>query len=260
MIRARPKEIAIDTPEGVRFSLALAGPGARFAAWTIDLLIVAAATSSLGKALAAFQGINPDVVRAVTTAGYFVISIGYGIAAEWFWRGQTVGKRVLKLRVVDAQGLQLEFSQILIRNLLRVVDLLPALYLVGGAAVLLTRDAQRLGDMAANTVVIQQRPDGSVDIARITVGRYNSLLENRTLAARLRQKAMPELVAIAYEALVRRDEMEPLARVEVFRQAAERLRELSPFPEALTEGMTEEQFVRAALAAIYQVDNAHKIA
>lgn len=251
MIAARPREIAIDTPEGVRFNLALAGPGARFAAGLIDFAIVIAATSSLAKVLGVFQGINADLVRAITTAGYFVISIGYAIAAEWIWRGQTVGKRVMKLRVVDSQGLQLEFQQILIRNLLRVVDILPALYLVGGAAVLLTRDAQRLGDMAANTVVIRQREGTAVDIARITVGRYNSLLENRMLAARLRQKAKPDLISAAYEALVRRDEMEPEARIEVFRRAAEQLRGLSPFPEELTEGMTDEQFVRAALAAIY---------
>jgi len=251
MILARAREVNIDTPEGVRFSLALAGPGARFAAWLIDLLVIAAATSTVAKVLFLLHGISSDLVAALTAIGYFAISVGYGIALEWFWHGQTIGKRVLHLRVVAAQGLQLQWSQILIRNLLRFVDSLPALYLVGGAALLLTRDAQRLGDMAANTVVIRQLGGAPFDVAHVTVGRYNSLLENRPLAARLRQKARPELVAIAYEALARRDAIEPAARVEVFRQTAAELRALVQFPEPLTEGMTDEQYVRAALEVIY---------
>ena len=74
---------------------------------------------------------------------------------EWYWRGQTVGKRVLKLRVMDEQALRLEFSQIVVRNLLRFVDFLPGLYLVGGTACVLSRRFQRLGDLAANTIVVR---------------------------------------------------------------------------------------------------------
>ncbi len=60
----------------------------------------------------------------------------------------------MRLRVTDVHGLQLQFSQVVIRNLLRFVDSLPALYLVGGAACLINRRAQRLGDFAANTIVV----------------------------------------------------------------------------------------------------------
>ena len=55
----------------------------------------------------------------------FAISVGYAIFTEWFWRGQTVGKRLLRLRVIEEQGLRLQFSQIVTRNLLRFVDMLP---------------------------------------------------------------------------------------------------------------------------------------
>lgn len=250
MIASADREVAIDTPEGVRFTLPLAGPGARFAAWTIDLVISIAAIMTLGKAFAIFQGIDADIVRAILTLSYFAITVGYGIAFEWWWRGQTIGKRVLGLRVVDAQGMQLEWSQILIRNLLRVVDLLPALYLVGGAAMLWTRNAQRLGDMAANTLVVRRREGTVIDPARIDVGRYNSLRENRPLAARLRQKMRPELAAVAYEAVLRRDEIDPIARIELFGQIAKDLRTVVQFPNELTEGMTDEQYVRAALDAV----------
>ena len=67
---------------------------------------------------------------------YFVVWIGYGILFEWFWRGQTPGKRLFRLRVMDVNGLRLQFHQILMRNLLRAVDSLPACYLVGGLACL----------------------------------------------------------------------------------------------------------------------------
>src|SRR5262249_58768067 len=62
---------------------------------------------------------------------------------EWYWRGQTVGKRMLRLRVVDRQGLRLQPSQIITRNLLRFVDGLPAFYMLGGLTSLLNRQIGR---------------------------------------------------------------------------------------------------------------------
>ena len=59
------------------------------------------------------------IVIALAILVFFVAQIGYGFFCEWLWRGQTVGKWMLRLRVVDAYGLQLQFSQIVIRNLLR---------------------------------------------------------------------------------------------------------------------------------------------
>src|SRR5262249_60467600 len=96
---------------------------------------------------------SADFAAAVRVLLFFVITVGYGIASEWYWRGQTVGKRLLRLRVVDRQGLRLQPSQIVTRNLLRFADGLPAFYLLGGLTSLLNRHGQRLGDIAANTVV-----------------------------------------------------------------------------------------------------------
>ena len=81
---------------------------------------------------------------AAQLIGYFALSIGYGMFTEWYWRGQTIRKRLLRLRVVDAQGLKLNFNQIALRNLLRCVDLLPAFYALGGAVSLLNRQSQQL--------------------------------------------------------------------------------------------------------------------
>jgi uncharacterized RDD family membrane protein YckC len=244
------REVAIETPEGVRFALPLAGVGSRFLAWVIDAAAIGAAVSFAGKITSIVAPISKDWMAALSVITFFLISMGYGIAFEWFWRGQTLGKRVLRLRVVDAGGLKLEFSQIAVRNLLRLVDALPLLYLVGGAAVLLTRDAQRLGDLAANTIVVRHRRDLNFDITRIAPEKFNTLLEYPHLAARLRQKVSPELLAIAYEALIRRDELDPAARLEVFRRTAARLKELVSFPEEAIAALTDEHYVRAAVDVV----------
>lgn len=246
----RRREIVIETPEGVRFALPLAGPAARFLAWVIDALAIGAAMWILSE-LTRFAGrINGDWLVAFMTIAYFVISIGYGMACEWWWRGQTIGKRVMHLRVVDAQGLKLHFSQIAIRNLLRFLDALPLLYMVGGAAMALTRDSQRLGDLAANTAVIRHRDTALADLTTLAAGKFNSLREYPHLAARLRQKAPPELVEIAIQALARRDELDPASRVELFEKLAARFRALVPFPEEAAGALTDEQYVRGALEVI----------
>ncbi|HMK50460.1 MAG TPA: RDD family protein, partial [Thermodesulfovibrionales bacterium] len=162
------------TPEGIRFSLLLAGPVTRFLAWSVDFAVISAATGMIGVFLGLLRIISSDLAGAVTAIAFFSISIGYGIATEWFWKGQTLGKRLLNLRVMDVQGLRLHFSQIMIRNLLRFVDGLPVLYLVGGLACLLSAKDQRLGDIAANTIVIRNPKISDPDLSQLLAGKYNS--------------------------------------------------------------------------------------
>src|SRR5258706_6959607 len=123
-------KLLIRTPEGIVFSQVLAGPMSRFLAWLIDLFIVMALASLISVVLAVLQWISVGFAQAVGLLLQFILMLGYGICGEWFWRGQTFGKRMLRLRVVDAHGLRLKFSQGVIRNLLRVVDMLPGLFLV----------------------------------------------------------------------------------------------------------------------------------
>ena len=165
----------IRTPEGIVFSQLLAGPVARSSAWFIDLMVIMACMTALNYALILLQVISPDFARAMSALGYFVISIGYGALCEWGWRGQTIGKRMLRLRVVDAQGLRLQFNQIMMRNLLRFVDCLPGLYFVGGVACLMNRKCQRLGDLAANTIVVRYPRVTEPDLEQLLAGKFNSL-------------------------------------------------------------------------------------
>ena len=143
----RTNTLLIRTPEGVVFAQTLAGPVTRFLAWMFDLLCILLIMSVLQIITTFVLLVSPALGSALTVVFGFVVTVGYGMAFEWLWRGQTVGKRLLRLRVVDAAGLRLQFSQVAIRNLLRVVDLLPGVYLVGGVAALCSRKAQRLGDL-----------------------------------------------------------------------------------------------------------------
>ncbi len=100
--------LVIRTPEGIEFALRLAGPFSRMLALAIDLAVVAMLGSLLQKVLGPLLIFGQDFEEALRVVLYFAISLIYGAAAEWLWRGQTVGKRLLHLRVVDARGLRLE--------------------------------------------------------------------------------------------------------------------------------------------------------
>jgi len=178
MHEEKTSTVVIQTPEGILFPLLLAGPITRFFAWAIDFACIIAATTVLSYLTLLLRIVSLDLAMASTILCYFGISIGYGIFMEWRWRGQTIGKRLLRLRVIDEQGLRLQFSQVVIRNLLRFVDMLPMFYLVGALACLINRRAQRLGDYAANTIVIRNRPGVEIDIQGIASGKYNSFREH----------------------------------------------------------------------------------
>jgi hypothetical protein len=195
---------------------------------------------------------SPDVVMAFKVLVYFVVSVGFGMACEWFWRGRTPGKRVMRLRVVDLEGLRLSFSQVAIRNLTRVVDLLPGLYGVGAAAMLMSSRAQRLGDIAANTLVIHQPKVTDPDVSRVLAGRFNSLRRHPHLEARLRQQVPPAEAALALRALMRRDQLEDRERVKVFGEIADVWRRRVPFPEEDVAGLTDEQYVRSCVDSLFR--------
>jgi uncharacterized RDD family membrane protein YckC len=226
----------------------------RALAWAIDFAAIGAASSMTAKVAQALGILSVDFARALGVALYFAISICYGIVFEWRWRGQTLGKRVLGLRVVDAQGLRLQFTQVALRNLLRAIDMMPIFYLVGGVAALVSRKGQRLGDLAANTIVAHERQWEEPDLDQIAPAKYNSLLAYPHLAARLRSLASPEAVGMAVQAVAQRDGYAPAARVELFRELADYFRSLVQFPEAALEGLTDEQYVRSALRVIYNAN------
>jgi uncharacterized RDD family membrane protein YckC len=248
----RNSALLIETPEGVTFSYELATPVVRAFAWVVDATVLGGISYAISQISALLRVFSPDWATGVGTVSFFALSILYGIFCEWRWRGQTIGKRLFGLRVIDSHGLRLRLSQVVLRNLMRLFDSLPLLYLVGAAASVCSRNLQRLGDMVANTVVVRERRWEDPDIERIAPAKYNSLLAWPHLAARLRSVAEPEAVAMAVRAVTRRDEYAPAARIELFAMLAEHFRSLAAFPEAALEGISDEEFVRSVLRVIYR--------
>jgi uncharacterized RDD family membrane protein YckC len=247
----RGNTLHIKTPEGITFALLLAGPVARFQAWVIDLACVFVIMMAIGMGIQFTGIISPDFAQAAAIISYFVVSIGYGILCEWHFKGQTLGKRLMSIRVMDIQGLRLQFSQIVVRNLLRFIDSLPACYLVGGLSCLLSPKAQRLGDLAANTIAVREPRIPRPDLEQLLTHKYNSLREHPHLAARLRQRTSPFEATIALQALLRRDALDPAARVDLFAQIAAHFKQILPLPQEITDGITEEQFVRNVVEVLF---------
>ncbi|HTR42439.1 MAG TPA: RDD family protein [Pseudomonadales bacterium] len=244
--------LVIRTPEGIVFSQQLGGPVSRFFAWFIDQLCIHLILSVIGTFIAIFGILSIGFAIAFYIIGWFVISIGYGIFFEWNWRGQTIGKRLFRLRVMDVEGMRIQFNQIVVRNLLRFVDSLPFAYFVGGVTCWLNSKCQRLGDIAANTVVIRSPKVLEPDLDQILAGKFNSLRQFPHLAARLRQNTLPAEAGIALQALLRRDELDPVARVEMFGDLAAHFRTKVEFPAEATEGVADEQYLRNVVDVLYR--------
>ena len=252
MNHALRKRIQIQTPEGVAFSLYLAGPFTRFLAWLIDVLVISAVSSAVFSIAGFLGAVVGNVSFAFAILFIFAFGFGYRIVMEWRFRGQTLGKRMLRLRVMDAGGLRLQLNQIVLRNLIRVVDMLPFAYALGGGTMLFNARNQRLGDIAANSIVTYLPQDAAPDFAKVLPGKYNSFRDFPHLEGRLRQQVSPEEADLLVRALIRRDDLDPAARVRIFKEFTEHFRGKVEFPDAAVTGITDEQYLRNTVDSIFR--------
>ena len=149
-------ELVVTTPERVSFQFQLAGVGTRAIAQILDLLILAGVLLGVFFVAAAVGQSGLDVLGyLVAVIGAFVVVFGYFWACEAFWSGQTVGKKVFRLRAVGDRGEPMTFFQAGIRNLVRLVDFLPYGYGVGMVVLFMNGKGKRLGDIAAGTIVVK---------------------------------------------------------------------------------------------------------
>jgi uncharacterized RDD family membrane protein YckC len=200
-----------ETPENVQVHYEPAGLGTRFVAWFVDQVLVWVLSIALIVVLmvtgSAFD-IALDEYRPTTgeprqvvlyTVGLMMLLWGLGSFAyfggcEFLFRGQTVGKRMSQIRVVKVDGFQLDATSILVRNVFRVVDHLPPMWLVP----FLSRLSQRAGDMVAGTIVVHDAP---VELSPVRA----ALGERATTEARFRfdATALKRLKASDFEAVER---------------------------------------------------------
>lgn len=220
---------AIDTPENVSFGYEVAGIGSRFIGALVDSVILVTLLilvnlvlvmvldffpNAIGAAEGAGLDEAPDIVTGLIVAVYLLIQFaiiwGYYTLFELLWNGQTPGKWIAGVRVLRNDGGPAGGTEAAVRNLVRIIDFLPFAYGVGFLVMLANRQARRLGDLAAGTLVVHER-------AAIGLG------EVRRMAAR---------------------PPEPLAPHEAARSAA--LREQYPTVDRLTE--TDVAVIADALA------------
>ena len=159
-----PDKLTIETPEQIPLEFPLAGIGSRFLAIALDTLL-----QVLGFLMVVFVAeiLLPTAARftprawtwaaAIFFLCVFVLYSGYYALFEIFWNGQTPGKRLVRLRVISDSGRPVTVYEAVVRNLLRIVDQFPGLYVVGIISVFLTARNKRLGDIVAGTVVVHEK-------------------------------------------------------------------------------------------------------
>ncbi len=174
----------IETPEGADLPLDPAGPGVRIAAFGIDLLIRLA----IVLVLSFFLGYIDEFGLGVFFIVVFVIEWFYPVYFEVWRNGSTPGKKVMGILVVNEDASPINFAGSLLRNLLRVIDSFPViLYVPALICCLCTRKFQRLGDLAAGTLVVYMQPKRarpqSDEKGKTTVPADFNLEEQRALIA-----------------------------------------------------------------------------
>lgn len=175
---ASEETLIIETPERVPLHFALASIGNRFLACAIDHAIQGLILALIVLAAIIIANISifdsnvtsaPKWVIAVAIILLFLIFAGYFTFFEWIWSGQTPGKLWLKLRVIREDGRPITFWEAAVRNLLRVVDMLPSFpfYSIGLISVFSSSRDQRVGDMVAGTVVVREREAEAPEFAQV---------------------------------------------------------------------------------------------
>jgi uncharacterized RDD family membrane protein YckC len=158
--------VAVETPEHIVFQYRLAGPARRALAYLLDLLVCYGIVFVLGLiVMLAFYGDRASgEIGAGAKAGGGVLLLAL-FAAQWIWfvvweatRGRSPGKKWTGLRVLASSGRPIGWRAAAIRNLLRAADVLPVGYVVGLASMSMSSRFQRLGDLAAATIVVVPEP------------------------------------------------------------------------------------------------------
>lgn len=222
---------SIHSPEHVEITLKPAGLGRRGAAVLVDLALVGGACGAVRQV----GGLLPEAVGTpVVITACLVIFWGYWIAFELLAGGRTPGKRVCGLRVVDGRGLPLDAGQSLIRNVARAVDMLP-LGGVGLITAMSDRRRRRLGDLLADTLVLEERSLPAVDFGSISARRYNSLQTPRIrklVDHRLGTEDRELLLALC----VRAGALDEAARYALFESVGTHYRELLEIEDSRLTG------------------------
>ena len=241
------QRVEIETPEHVAFSYTIAGVGSRAAAAIVDqlliwLLIVALfIVVAIAYGAIAGGGLMNSLERAfgswVAAAMYlagFALSWGYFVFYEALSDGQTPGKKMFGLRVVQDGGYSISFGASAVRNLVRVLDAQPGFfYFVGMTSAIFSRTSKRVGDHVAGTIVVHERvPEFAPAVAASTLPARTAA--GATAAATAGAQPLgtalltEEEFALLQRFMARRQSLEPARRTEIMRQLVTRFADRLP--------------------------------
>ncbi|HEY3181257.1 MAG TPA: RDD family protein [Gaiellaceae bacterium] len=237
--------LSIATPEGVEVSLTLAGAASRFVSALVDLVIQILILLAFGLVLGIIgTGIGLGGFGiAIWFVVWFLVIAGYDIFFEVLNGGRTPGKMMNGLRVVRVQGHPVGFLTSAIRNFLRPIDFLPSAYLLGAILILATRKNQRIGDIAAGTLVVRELTGDEPPLPRIGAAYEPA---ERPYASWDTSRITAEELATVRQFLARRHDIDQSARFELAETLAERLRPKITGAPAELRG---ERFLEALVAA-----------
>ena len=203
------------TPEHVEIRLTPAGPGSRFVALLVDSLFAVGISGSVARALGPLlpSGLAAPLFATLN----FVVSWGYHVFFEVRHRGQSPGKRLLGLRVVDGRGLPLTLEQSFVRNVVRILDFAPAFYGLGALVLALDPYRRRLGDIVADTIVVQEARSATLPAGGARKDPPTSLRTPRVQRQIRRRVSVEEREFLAH-LLLRVEALEPKARFDLFEE------------------------------------------
>ena len=239
MTRAR----VVLTPEHVEIRLEPAGLGSRFVALTVDLVLMLAAGTTASTLATALPGGAGPLVRSLLL---LLLGWGYHVYFELRHQGQSPGKRIVGIRVVDGRGLPLSLEQSFVRNVVRLVDALPIGYALGAAACQLDPLRRRLGDLAADTLVVRERRTLEPERRRGGDRSWNSLRTPRLLRLARHRISLEERELLSALCL-RAEELDAKPRFELMEDVGRHYRELLGIEDPRLSG---ESLVRGLTAAL----------
>jgi uncharacterized RDD family membrane protein YckC len=225
------ERIEIATPERVTVAYELAGVGSRLLAQVIDLAIIVGIVTGI---IFVAGAVRAPLTLAIAIGAITLTPVGYFLLLEWLRRGSTPGKAALRLRVVSVGGEPLGLQAAAVRNVLRIVDFLPFAYVVGGLCALVSAEGQRLGDLAAGTVVVRVEEE-------CAAGSFAGTFAASATAAK-DDPIPPELITVAAAFRHRARQIDAAPRAQLAARIAARIEPFWPRPY----GMGDEEFVHRA--------------
>jgi uncharacterized RDD family membrane protein YckC len=225
----------ISTPEGVDLDIPLAGLATRFIGLLIDTVVQ---VTVIIVAILAMVTIGSTTAAVVISASAVLLTIGYDVIFEVAGGGRTPGKRVAGVRVVMDGGRPIGLRASLIRNIIRLLEGFATSYIPAMISILVTRNNQRLGDLAAGTLVIRDRRAAPPPAYVPPPLAAANALDATAISG--------EELAIVRSFLARRESLLPDARRALAADLAARLR---PRVAGVRQGLADEPFLEQVAAA-----------